>query len=52
MSLPIVHSDKICHECCYPYRGWAHDDDICVKCRKMKALERIADVLEYYVGNL
>ena len=52
VSLPVVYSDKICHECCHPYKGWAHDDDTCVECRKMRALERIADVLEYYVGNL
>ena len=42
--------DKHCEECHGEYRGSDHDGDTCPTCRQMKALERIADVLEYWVG--
>ena len=52
MSLPIITEEKKCDECYKLFIDAKYGDSICPSCRKMLALERIAEVLEYYVGNL
>lgn len=51
MSLFVHTVERICEECHKTYTGWQHDEEMCVECRRMRALERIADCLEYWVGN-
>jgi hypothetical protein len=41
---------RTCEECYQQYVGTRHDESVCVQCRSVKALERIADVLEHWVG--
>lgn len=46
----IFVDDKQCEECFTTFRDAKFGEGVCVPCRKMKALERIADVLEHWVG--
>jgi reverse gyrase len=48
--LPIYTTARTCEECHKEYVGTQHDESKCVQCRQMLALERIADVLEHWVG--
>lgn len=50
--LPVHTIARTCDECHQEYIGTRHDEGMCVQCRSMKALERIADVLEHWVGML
>ena len=48
--LPAFTREKEC-ECCHAmYVGTKFDTDTCVPCRRVIALERIAEVLEHWVG--
>lgn len=51
MSLPIFTEDKQCDECFRTFKDARFGEGICPSCRQMKALEQIAEVLEYFVGN-
>jgi hypothetical protein len=42
--------EKDCEVCHGKYEGTRFDESTCVPCRRVRALERIADVLEYWVG--
>ena len=46
----IFTEDKRCDECFSIFKDAKYGDGVCVSCRNMKALERIADVLEHWVG--
>lgn len=48
--IPIHTITKDCEVCHQPYEGTRFDESTCVRCRRVRALERIADVLEYWVG--
>jgi len=48
--LPIYTCTKECEECHKDFTGTRFGSDVCVECRRMVALERIADVLEHWVG--
>lgn len=39
-----------CEECHKEYVGTQYDDSVCVSCRRVRALERIAGVLEHWLG--
>jgi hypothetical protein len=48
--IPAYTMTKEC-ECCHQeYEGTRFDEGKCVPCRQVVALERIADVLEHWVG--
>lgn len=49
--LRVWTKEKTCDMCHEIYTGSDHDGDHCVSCRRVSALERIADVLEYWVGH-
>lgn len=50
--LPFHTCTRDCQECHKEYQGTRFDDSRCVDCRRMVALERIAEVLEHWVGML
>jgi hypothetical protein len=50
--LPMITCVRDCEECHGEYTGTRFDDGVCVQCRRTLALERIADVLEHWVGLL
>ena len=51
-SLPITEV-RLCETCYDDYTAWIHDSgETCPTCRRTRALERIADVLEHWVGML
>jgi len=42
---------QTCEECYEDFKMWIHDShSSCPKCRQMRALERIADALELWMG--
>ena len=47
----IMTEEKMC-ECCYQdFVTWRYDtSDYCPSCRQVRALERIAEALEYWIG--
>ena len=49
----LITEEATCETCYAKFQRWRYDEhENCVTCRQMKALERIADVLEHYVGML
>jgi len=48
--LPTITCTRTCDVCHQDYEGWQYDEGRCVPCRQVVALERIADVLEHWVG--
>lgn len=49
-STPITEI-QTCEECYEEYKMWIHDSHAaCVSCRRMRALERIAEALETWIG--
>jgi hypothetical protein len=46
----MYQQTKECEMCHQEYEGWRFDENKCVRCRQVVALERIADVLEHWVG--
>lgn len=48
--LPIYTCTRECEVCHQEYEGTRFDESTCVPCRRVVALERIADVLEHWVG--
>lgn len=48
--IPMITETKDCEVCHKQYEGTRFDEGTCVSCRQVRALERIADVLEYWVG--
>jgi len=50
--LPTITCTRDCEECHKEYVGTRYDESVCVSCRRVRALERIADVLEHWVGLL
>jgi hypothetical protein len=39
-----------CEECYAKFEGTRHQEQVCRYCRRTKAMERIASVLEHWVG--
>ena len=49
--IPTYTKDARCDECFIRFTTHLHDEnEICPSCRQMKALERIADALETWLG--
>ena len=49
--IPIITKDTRCEECYKTFKTYQYDEScICTSCRSMKALERIADAIETWVG--
>jgi ribosomal protein L37AE/L43A len=48
--LHINTTARTCEVCYREYVGTVHDESQCPQCRRTLALERIADVLEHWVG--
>jgi uncharacterized Zn finger protein (UPF0148 family) len=46
----IFTEDKQCDECFTTFKDAKFGEGVCPTCRQMKALERIADALEYWIG--
>lgn len=51
--LPIPKKTVECEECYERFTTHQYDDEcVCMSCRSTKALERIANAIEYWVGML
>ena len=50
--LPTYTITKECDQCHKDFTGTRFGEDSCMKCRRVLALERIAEVLEHWVGML
>lgn len=49
--IPVITKEARCEECYTMFTTHRYDDEcICTSCRKMKALERIAEAIETWVG--
>jgi rRNA maturation endonuclease Nob1 len=49
--IPIYTKEAQCNECYKTFTTHYHDDvEVCTSCRSMKALERIAEAIETWMG--
>ena len=49
--IPVITKDARCEECYRMFTTWNYDETcICTDCRSMKALERIAEAIETWMG--
>ena len=49
--IPVITKEARCEECYKMFTTHRYDDEcICTSCRQMKALERIAEAIETWIG--
>ena len=49
--IPVITKDARCEECYRMFTTWNYDEScVCTDCRSMKALERIAEAIETWIG--
>jgi len=49
--IPVITKEARCEECYKTFTTHNYDDEcICTSCRSMKALERIAEAIETWIG--